>query len=165
MLRSVFIALVLLVLAGPVFAQDSDLEQRTALAKKMHEIRPARTQVEEAVKQVMQNLPPEEQARMQNLADTAFDYQKLEDLSTQTMVDLFTVAELQRMVDYFGSEEAKAISKKLPQYQAKLQPEVIRMLDAALMVQKTSGPADKVLPDQPTPEVSVPPESADKPAP
>ena len=149
MFRPVLLSLLAVTALGfslPAQAQADlgDKAKRLELAQKMHEIRPARAQVDEAVQQVARNLPPLEREKLLNLVEKAFDYKKLEKLSVDTMVDLFTVAELQKMVDYFGSPEAKAIGEKLPQYQAKLQPEILRMLDTALMEDRTGGPPDKI---------------------
>ena len=130
--------------AGTGFAQekgasDPDQARKLELAKEMHKIRPARKQVEEAVGQVSRNLPPLERDRFMKMVEKAFDYDSLEKLSTDTMVELFTVPELEKMVGYFGSDEAKAIEKKLPKYQEKLQPEIIRMLDAAMIAERTGN--------------------------
>lgn len=137
--------------AGTGLAQDKagdpELARKVELAKEMHKIRPARTQVEEAVNQVGRNLPPLERDRFLKMVEKAFDYDALEKLSTDTMVELFTVPELEKMVDYFGSEEAGAIEKKLPQYQEKIQPEIIRMLDAAMIADRTgNAPAPTAAP-------------------
>jgi len=81
------------------------------------------------------------------------------------MVELFTVAELEKMVDYFGSVEAKAIEKKLPQYQEKIQPEIIRMLDAAMIAERTgNAPELTAAPKPAAPKRPVENVSDEKPA-
>ena len=55
------------------------------------------------------------------------------------MADLFTLAEMEKMVGYFSSPEAQSIGEKLPKYQERLQPEIIRMLDAAMMTERTGA--------------------------
>ncbi len=148
MFRIVFVLLLLCFgLSFPVMAQDmGDKARRLELATEMNTIRPARAQVDEAVRIVSHGLPPMDKERLMRLVDRAFDYKALEKLSIETMAELFTVTELEKMVEYFGSAEARAIGAKLPQYQEKLQPEIIRMLDAALMAEKTGGPPDKIVP-------------------
>ncbi|WP_435642116.1 hypothetical protein [Micavibrio aeruginosavorus] len=144
-----FVALTMLsmsAMAQDAVSNDADMVKRRELALEMHKIRPAREQVSEAVQQVARNLPPADQERFIAMVDKAFDYAALEKMSVDTMVNLFTTAELQAMVDYFGSPEAKAVAKKLPIYQEKLQPEIIRMLDQALAderfgINPTSAPA------------------------
>jgi hypothetical protein len=129
---------------------DADRARRIELAQAMNNIRPAKIQVQEAVNQIAQNLPPLDRDRFMRMVDKAFDYGKLEKLSVETMADLFTAAELQKMVDYFSSPEGEAISRKLPQYQAKLQPEIIKMLDKAMMEQRTGAAGDKAAPTAPS---------------
>lgn len=148
MIRTVFLFLVAMIAltvsgyaADAVVSTDPDYVQKVELAKKMHQIRPAKAQVQEAIDQVSRNLSPIERDKFIKMVDKAFDYAKLEKLSLDTMVETFTVAELQKMVDYFGSPEAKSIAQKLPKYQEKIQPEIIRMMDAAMIVDRTGGEA------------------------
>jgi len=131
-------ALTLIGAATSVHAQDDDA-RKMALVKQMHEIRPARTQVREAIEQVSRNLPPMERDRFLKMVENAFDYDRLETLSVEAMADLFTLAEMEKMVDYFGSPEAQSIGEKLPKYQERIQPEIIRMLDAAMMAERTGA--------------------------
>ena len=135
-----------LTVAGAGLAQDkaadNDLAKRIELAKEMHKIRSARMQVQEAVDQVGRNLPPLDRDRFMKMVEKAFDYDALEKLSIDTMVELFTVQELEKMVDYFGSAEAKSIEKKLPVYQQKIQPYIIKSLDSAMIADRTGGAAD-----------------------
>ncbi len=147
MLRFFLSAFVVFAMSVPAFAQDDmDVTKRRELALEMHKIRPAREQVSEAVNQVARNLPPADQERFIAMVDKAFDYEALEKMSVDTMVALFTTAELQAMVDYFGSPEAKAVAKKLPIYQEKLQPEIIRMLDQALADERFGNTPDPAAP-------------------
>lgn len=149
--------------APAVMAQGAaaDTAKKIELAKKMHEIRPAKAQVQEALDQVGRNLPPMERDKFLKMVEGAFDYAKLEKLSIDTMVELFTVAELEKMVEYFGSPEAKVIATKLPEYQKKIQPEIIRSLDAAMMAQRTGAAAPAVS----TPPVTTPVAPAEAPKP
>ena len=73
-------ALALIGAATPSYAQDDDA-RKMALVKQMHEIRPARTQVREAVEQVSRNLPPMERDRFLKMVENAFDYDRLEKMS------------------------------------------------------------------------------------
>lgn len=155
--------------AGTGWAQDTagndnDLAKRVELAREMHKIRSARMQVQEAVDQVSRNLPPLERDRFIKMVERAFDYEALETLSMDTMVELFTVQELQKMVDYFGSAEARSIEKKLPVYQEKIQPHIIKSLDSAMIAERTGGAADPVV-KAPAPEaVKDAPDTPEEPA-
>lgn len=144
-----FMSVLFLAGLGSAYAQDKavaastdpDYAKKLELAQEMHKIRPAKAQVQEAIQQVSANLSPAERDKFNKMVEKAFDYDKLEKLSIDTMVQLFTVPELQKMVDYFGSPEAKAIATKLPKYQERLQPEIVRMLDAAMIADRTGGEA------------------------
>jgi hypothetical protein len=179
MLRTFSLSLFLLgVMVMPVLAQDKapdatapaaaakadpDYAKKMELAQEMHKIRPAKTQVQEAIDQVSKNLSPEDRDSFKKMVEKAFDYDRLEKISTETMVELFTVAEMQKMIDYFGSPEAKSIALKLPKYQEKLQPEIIRMLDAAMLAQRTGGSVPPP-PNAPKPDAVKAPEKSAEPA-
>ena len=75
----------------------------------------------------------------------AFDFAAFRQIVITRMATAFTAAELQKMVDYNASPEGQEIARKMPSYQASLQPDMTRMLDVAMMVARTgtsgiSGP-------------------------
>lgn len=133
-----------LFLASPVFAQDaakqpSDMQERLALAQKMHEIQPASQQIDIAVSRVAQQMPEADRKPFHDNIMAAIDNKKLEELSIKTMADIFTKEELTLMVGYFSSPQAKSISEKMPMYQDILNPEIMKMLDAAMMKARTGA--------------------------
>lgn len=130
-----------------------DEDQRLDLSRKMHEIQPARTQVMRAIDQVSQQLPPVDRDAFRNAMMSAIDDKKLEDMSIRAMADIFTVAELERMLSYFSSPEARSISEKMSVYNGRLQPEIMKMIDAAMMAARTGSngappPAAQPVPKQ-----------------
>jgi len=120
---------------------DPDYSKKLELAKQMQAIQPVKAQVDEVVQQASQQLAPAARDRFLKLVQAAFDYDRLEKASIDAMVSLFTVPELQKMVDYYGSPEAKSSQPKIAQYQTKLQPLIFQMLDKAMIEQRTGGEA------------------------
>lgn len=123
--------------------KSPDWPQRVALAKKMAEIQPASQQVDEAIKTLSQQVPPNDRAAFVARISGAIDNKKLEDVSVDAMARTFTTAELQRMIDYFSTSEARSIAEKMPIYQQLIQPEIFRMMDAAVMKERTGAPGMK----------------------
>lgn len=122
----------------PAYAADSgeifDHDKRIALSEKMLTIKPAREQLERAIDSVAaQRVPADKREAFTKTMMDSIDYESLEKKSVEAMAEIFTVAELEKMVDYFGSEEAKSITEKLPVYQALIQPELAKVIDEALM--------------------------------
>lgn len=148
----------IVMLAFPAMAQDApakpaDLEQRLVLARKMHEIRPAKMQIEAAIDQLSQRIPPADRARFKDIMMKSMDFEKLDKLSVETMAEVFEVPELEKMVGYFGSPEAASVSKKMPVYQSIVQPEISKMVDAAMMLARTGA-------SSPSPQQQVAPPPA-----
>lgn len=119
--------------------QPSDMDQRIEFARKLHEIQPASAQVTKALEQVGMQLPPQDRDAFMKTMLGAIDDKKLEDMSVQAMAEIFTLPELQRMYGYFSTPEARAISGKMPVYNARMQPEIMKMIDAAMMAARTGG--------------------------
>jgi hypothetical protein len=114
-----------------------DMAERHALAKKIHEIKPVREQVEVVIGEISQRLPEANREQFRQRMIEVFEFDTLEKTSEDAMAEVFTAAELKRMVEYFGSEEAKAIAQKMPIYQQLVQPEITKLVDKAMMTVRT----------------------------
>ncbi|MBN8521125.1 MAG: DUF2059 domain-containing protein [Alphaproteobacteria bacterium] len=118
-------------------AGSPDMDQRVALAEKMHDIWPVRPKVEEALDVAAQSFPEEERAAFKAGMRKAIKYDQLEEESIAAMAKIFTVPELQKMVDFYGSPEGRAVSAKTGDYAEMLQPVMTKMLDQALIQVRT----------------------------
>lgn len=127
--------------ASATAAQAGDMAQRLELSKKMHAIQPARIQVEKAVALVAQRIPEVNREAFKNSMMASIDTAKLEEVSVNAMAQMFTVRELQHMISYFQAPEAKTIAEKMPDYYTQLQPEIMKMVDAAMMAARTGAAA------------------------
>lgn len=114
-----------------------DMDQRVALAEKMHDIWPVRPKVEEALDIAAQSFPEDERAAFKAGMRKAIKYDQLEEESIAAMAKIFTVPELQKMVDFYGSPEGRAVSAKTGDYAEMLQPVMTKMLDQALLQVRT----------------------------
>lgn len=114
-----------------------DMDQRVELAEKMHDIWPVRPKVEEALDVAAQSFPEEERAAFKAGMRKAIKYDQLEEESIAAMAKIFTVPELQKMVDFYGSPEGRAVSAKTGDYAEMLQPVMTKMLDQALLQVRT----------------------------
>ena len=69
------------------------------------------------------------------------NYQAIEKISIDAMAETYTLPELQAMVDYYSKPEAISAAAKDQAYGQKVYPEIMRMLDAAMMKVRTGGDA------------------------
>jgi hypothetical protein len=124
---------------APPAPKDSPemIAKKADLAREMHQIRPTRVQVDAAVEQAAKGMPDEQRRAFISAMKTVLNYNAIEKISIDAMVETFTLSELQAMVNYHKMPEAKSISEKMPNWAMKVQPEVVRMLDAAIMRVKT----------------------------
>lgn len=128
--------------AAAVPAQDpATLDQRVALAKRWHELMPVpvRDQVNGAIDEVANTQPENEREIFRANMRNALNYQALEKISIDAMAEIYTVPELQARVDYYSKPEAQSAAKKDNSYAEKIYPEIIRMLDKAIMQARTGG--------------------------
>jgi hypothetical protein len=114
-----------------------DMAQRITLAEKMHDIWPVRTKVEDALDIAAQSFPEDQRDKFKAGMRKAIKYDQLEEESIAAMAKLFTVAELQKMVDFYGSPEGKSVSAKTDDYMTALEPVMTKMLDQALIEVRT----------------------------
>lgn len=129
-----------LALAQP--AANADLDKRMELSRKMHEIRPMTVQIEDAVKQLSLRYPEDKREIFITTMLQTFDRESLTAISVKAMAETFTVAELEKMIDFHGSAEGKAITEKMPIYQSLVEPELLKKIDKALMEVRTGKAAN-----------------------
>lgn len=131
-------------IAFPAAAQDAapdmgSLDRRVELATKMHELRPAREQVDNAVEAVARRMPEDKRDAFRADMKKALDYKAVEKASIDAMAETFSEKELEAMVEYYSKPEARSISEKYSLYQARVSPQIVKMLDKAMMDAKTGG--------------------------
>jgi hypothetical protein len=103
------------------------------LARQMNAINPSRDQVEALLDIAVQNLPVDDRETFKSEMMDSFDFESLDKVSIKAMADIFTLRELEKMVEYYGSDEARTIAEKRPIYDGIIQPEITKNLDRALM--------------------------------
>lgn len=109
------------------------LAKKIKLAKEMHDIRPTREQVDSAVFQAASKLPEYERVNFISVMKSMLNYNAIERISIDAMVDTYSYKELESMVEYFSKPEAKSASEKIGPWARKVQPEIVRMIDRAMM--------------------------------
>lgn len=128
----------LLTLATDVVAAPDagDLAAKKALILRLYEVQPPRKMIDAAIEAVASgrygvDTPAREEfvSRLQ----VVVDYDVIEQKSTDFMVEIFTVPELQAMVDYYSSETGQSIQEKMEDYKTKMVPELRKMMDAAVI--------------------------------
>ncbi|MGQ0528160.1 MAG: hypothetical protein ACT4OY_09080 [Alphaproteobacteria bacterium] len=119
--------------------QQADFEARLALAKKMHELQPAKEQVWSAIDQVSLQQPESEREIFVTKMREILNYKAIEKVSIDAMVETYTAPELEAMVEYYAKPEAISASKKIGVYSQKVYPEILKMLDQAMMKLRTGG--------------------------
>lgn len=113
------------------------LEKKIILAQKMHEIRPVRVQVDAAVNRAAQNLLEPDRQNFVVAMRSMLNYNAIERISTDAMIDTYTLVELESMVDYFSKPEARSASTKVNSWARSVHPEIVKMIDRAMMRIKT----------------------------
>lgn len=113
--------------------KEETLEKRLELSKQMHVIWPVRPKVEAAIDVVGEQAPQAERARFKAAMRRAMDFEALETKSIETMADIFSVAEIEAMIAFYGSKEGRSVSFKTGDYEAALQPLLLQMVDKALL--------------------------------
>ena len=137
--------LFLMCFSYPVVAQEVDrgLELRLELADQMLAINPPRDQVRSAIEGYIRTYmlasPPLEKEQFRTAMLSIINYKALEGLTREAYVDFFTEAELSAMVEYYSKPEALSARSKLKEFEGRVYPEIIRMIDQAIMRARTTS--------------------------
>ena len=136
------LASMLMISLGSAHAQEeqvSDLSTRLELSRKMHELRPVKPQVDRAIDNVAQALPEIQRREFKLSMQRILNYPAIENLSVEIMADTYSAEELQVMVTYYQNPIAQSAAEKTVDYQQKLGPESMRIMDRAMMEIRTGG--------------------------
>ncbi len=143
-MRYFYIVVLLMCFSAPVVAQQDEAPKvdpdLLALSEKMHDIWPMRQKVESALDSIAARLPEGERTKFKGAMRRSIDFDALEAASIDAMADIFSEAELNKMIDFYGSKEGRAVSHKLKDYEAALQPLMVQMMDKALLNAKLGSP-------------------------
>ncbi|HOO81198.1 MAG TPA: DUF2059 domain-containing protein [Alphaproteobacteria bacterium] len=122
---------------APAFAQGDDFPQRLKLAEKMLEIRPAKQQLETAInaylERAMAGASENDKEVVRSALLKIMNPKALEKITVDSYAEIFTLKELEAMVAYYNQPEARSASDKQEQLNARIAPEIVRMLDQALV--------------------------------
>lgn len=125
----------------PASKQDPSTQaKRLELAEKMHEIRPTRDQVDSAIRRASESVPPKDKEAFIAAMSTILNYKAIERISIDAMAEVYTVAELEAMIEYYSKPEAKSATAKIRDWAAIVQPEINRIIDKAMMRVRTGAP-------------------------
>lgn len=125
---------------GEEIVQDeSTLEERIKLAREYHQIRPTREQVDGAIRRASNLVPPSERDAFISAMMSVLNYNAIEKISVDAMAEIFTVEELRSMVEYYKKPEAQSAVNKSYKWAEEVQPEIMRMIDKAMMKVRTGG--------------------------
>lgn len=113
--------------------KEENYAKRLELSKQMHEIWPVRPKVESAIDAVGEEVPEADRAKFKAAMRRAMKFKALEEASIDAMAEIFTVDELTAMIEFYGSKEGRSVSYKTGDYEAALQPLMIKMIDKALL--------------------------------
>ena len=104
--------------------------ERLALAKQYIASVPVEDEIKAAIEQMSRSIQADQRVLFRSLADSTIDYNKLRTAAETATADIFTESEIKAMIEFFGSEDGKAIRAKLPQYEARIQPVLNDVLQA-----------------------------------
>ena len=109
------------------------LANKIALAREMHKIRPTRVQIDSAIQRASLTLPAGDRRAFVNAMKGVLNYNAIERISIDAMIETYTLKELDAMVEYYSKPEAKSASAKVISWARIVQPEIVNMIDKAMM--------------------------------
>jgi len=124
----------------PLPTDETSYEERLKLSLQMHEIWPIRPKIENALDIVSEQIAAEKRLEFKSGMRRAISFEALEEQSIEAMADIFSVAELNAMINFYGSKEGRSVSYKTTDYEKALLPLMTKMIDKALLDNKLGTP-------------------------
>lgn len=133
--RSKYLALAfaaLALVAGAGFAAgayaSAQSTEKLALAKQYVQTVPVEADIRAAVDEMAAKAQPDQRVLFRSLADNSIDYGRLRTAAELNAAEIFSEEEIRAMITFFSSPEGKAVRAKMPQYEAKMQPVIMEVL-------------------------------------
>lgn len=123
-------ALCVFMVMPQAFAQDSK-SRKFDLAQEYSQMVPFEKEVASSIEQIALQVPVAQRTQFRSILERAIKVDQLKTASEVALVDIFTVEELEALVRFNKTEEGKAIIKKMPLYQKRLQPVLEAMITDA----------------------------------
>lgn len=126
-------SLALMIFAAPVMAQDtSEMAQKLELAKQYSGFISIEEEVNKSIEDLVVQLPVEKRALLKSTLERNIKVDQLQSVSEMALADVFTVKELQALVNFYSTPEGMAIKEKMPVYQSRLEPILGQMIKDAV---------------------------------
>lgn len=125
--------------AADATSDDPDAAVKFELAKKILKINPVQKDLDDAVAALAQQVPANRRVLFKSIIDRSIKIDRLNTAAQLAFVEVFTVSELQTMLDYYSSEDGKAIQEKMPEFEEKLEPVIRSMVEDAVFNIKNSN--------------------------
>lgn len=124
-------------MTSAVFAQNENiaaeaLEQRQKLATELHGVWKLQEKVAEFITQISASAPPSQRQQLETYLRQALDPVKIENISITSAAETFTIEEMQAMLSYYTSPEGISAESKREAYEAKVFPEIQKLMDKAI---------------------------------
>ncbi len=117
--------------AIPVYAQDTTGNRMVAAEKYIDSVDIGQM-INGAIAQMAQNLSSDKRQAFARDAQKGLDIQRLRNLMINSMVQVFTVDELNLLAEFYGSGTGKSIMKKFPEYMSIAMPMIQAELKRAV---------------------------------
>jgi hypothetical protein len=125
--------------AADATSDDPDAAVKFELAKKILKINPVQKDLDDAVSALAQQVPANRRVLFKSIIDRSIKIDRLNTAAQLAFVEVFTVSELQTMLDYYSSEDGMAIQEKMPEFEEKLEPVIRSMVEDAVFNIKNSN--------------------------
>lgn len=122
--------------AMPVSAQAENSVEDTrklALAQKFFEIRPVSLVAIKAIETLAAARPADQQALFMQQMRLHMDFAQLEAEMTEALVKTYTTAEIEKMVEYYGSDIGRSITEKQSVFEQDVTGILQKMIDKAFV--------------------------------
>jgi len=138
-MKAIHIFVTALCISLPLASTENTEANRNKAANRYLAAFSVKEMMNDMVEQMGKNQPPEKQAWIKNVMNNYLDYNALETIMKNSMIQTFTADELEAIVDFYTSPVGKSAMKKFGTYMAtatpSIQSEVLKAIEKSKAVE------------------------------
>ena len=116
----------------PAIAQNNASDESMALAREYTQSFPVEEDINAAIENMLLQVPASDRVLLKSILERNISIDRLKTASELALTEVFTTKELRALVEFYQTEEGRAVKEKMPTYQQKIQPVLEDMLRQAL---------------------------------
>lgn len=113
---------------APATEKAAPTPEKLALAREYMKLMPLKPEIDKIIEKLATGVQQQQRVLFRSIIARTMQADRLEVAAQVAAADVFTEEELRSMVAYYSSETGKTASRKMPEFQSRMQPVINQMV-------------------------------------